>query len=288
MSDELELFGSEMSPVRSWETADVFGVQVLVAVLSDGRRLAELAPIAEWLGYSKAEKAAQVAGGDQVEKLNTAPARGSNRGNPNRLFASREGVNRLVNKSTKPEAVRLQRLWTDEVQIALEDHGTYSLSGVVPALPDFSKTDTQIQVLSQWLETLQANRTLEAKIAADAPLVEQALHHRSTKALTAIPDFANDLKAWAKSTGVDATIYHQDVFDFLAHLKLIIRGNTIRNNCPKADAIEAGYVKAHSHDWGSSARLTRKGYGHAWDRITPHIKATGSARPPAKPKGDAA
>jgi phage antirepressor YoqD-like protein len=124
-------------------------------------------------------------------------------------------------------------------------------------------------------------------IAALEPRAAQADHHRAADGLKALSDFANDLKAWAKREhGV--RVLHQEVFDFLGQIRLIIRGETIRKNQPTAFAIEHGYADVKTTNFetktrglqsGKSTRLTPAGEGYAWDRAVKRIAAHGSLKP---------
>lgn len=126
------------------------------------------------------------------------------------------------------------------------------------------------------------NRT----IAALEPRAAQADHHRAADGLIAIGDFANKLKAWAKQNhGVK--ILHQEVWDFLGQINLIIRGGTVRKNQPTAFAIERDFIRLkegehetnHGTEAHSTPRLTPAGEGWAWDRAARRITEHGSLEP---------
>lgn len=135
-------------------------------------------------------------------------------------------------------------------------------------------------------ERARADRA-EEQVAELAPKAEQADHYRAANGLTAIGDFANDLALWAKENhGVK--LLHVDVRDFMAELGLLIRGKTIRNNEPTAEAQKRGLmrIKHTTYDTrtrGSqstgSARLTQKGCGYVWDRAVRRIAEHGSLAP---------
>lgn len=131
------------------------------------------------------------------------------------------------------------------------------------------------------------NAEAKAVIAELEPKAEQADHYRKANGITAIGDFANDLAMWAQEThGV--VIKQVDVRDYLGELKLLIRGNTIRNNEPTADAQKRGLMRIKHNTYGTntrgvqssaSARLTQAGVAYVWDRATQRIAANGSLKP---------
>lgn len=139
---------------------------------------------------------------------------------------------------------------------------------------------------------LAANQAREierqsTEIAELAPKAEQADHFRKADGLTAIADFANELALWARENH-KVKLLHSEVRDFLGDIGLVIRGNTIRNNEPTADAIKRGLMrpKKNTYDTNtrgvqstSSARFTQKGWGHAWDRAIKRIADNGSLAP---------
>lgn len=122
----------------------------------------------------------------------------------------------------------------------------------------------------------------EKALAIAAPKAQQADAHRAADGLLSVPDFANELAAWAqREHGV--RVLHQQVWDFLGELGLIIRGNTVRRNHPTADAVRRDFVRAkkttYSCSTGSrtaqSPRLTPAGEGWAWDRAVKRIAESG-------------
>jgi phage antirepressor YoqD-like protein len=146
---------------------------------------------------------------------------------------------------------------------------------------------TFAEALRRYADEVEQHEQTRAQLEGAGPKAEQADHHRKADGLKAIGDFANELKAWAKSAhGV--RVKHQEVFDFLGNIKLIIRGDTIRNNQPTAWAIERGYVAVKTTEFetksrglqsGTSTRLTPAGEGFAWDRAVKRIAAHGSLKP---------
>lgn len=210
--------------------------------------------------------------------------------NPRRLFVNREGANRIVLDSRSERARELKAWLADDVMPALEDTGRYEIPRQAPSLDvaDLATLRQLHMAFGQALAMVETERSgrivAEAKVKELEPKAEQAEHFRSADGLQSIGDFANDIKAWAKRThGV--TVKHKQVWDFLAHLKLIIRGNTIRHNHPTAFATDNDYVRlkqstfsrsSGSEGVSASPRLTNDGAGYAWDRMTRYIAEHGT------------
>lgn len=127
----------------------------------------------------------------------------------------------------------------------------------------------------------------KAEIAVLEPKAAQADHHRSADGLKAVGDFANELKAWAKRDH-KVKVLHEDVWDFLGDIGLLIRGNTVRRNQPTAFATERDFVRSKTTEFETntrglqasvSPRLTPAGVGWAWDRAVKRIATHGSLAP---------
>ncbi|HWB34932.1 MAG TPA: phage antirepressor KilAC domain-containing protein [Rugosimonospora sp.] len=134
---------------------------------------------------------------------------------------------------------------------------------------------------------VEAREAMAAQVHELEPRARQADHYRAAEGLTAIGDFANDLALWAREThGVK--VLHREVRNFMAELGLIIRGDTIRNNMPTADAQKRDLLRIkhntfETHTRGvqtsDSARLTPRGCGYVWDRAVRRIEEYGSLAP---------
>jgi phage antirepressor YoqD-like protein len=272
---ELQLFnGSDditTGPtVLRWDTIDLFGVPVLAAELEYFTGIAntvvyELHPVSEFLEYSQAARAAELAGDDQTVTLNTRSQRASNRGNPMRLFVTQIGINRLENQSTKPEAVKIQRLWTDEVRPALESTGTYTVPGALPSL-DLSSLDGIGQVL-------QAAQESYRQLLAE--------RQRADGLLTAVKELAGPAKAWddlvdtgttldvaaaakkLRENGID--IGRTRLYAYLRSIGWVFQ----RTTQPMQSAVDTGYLAV---DWGKTFTNQKTGeeeQGEAKSRVTP-------------------
>jgi DNA-damage-inducible protein D len=146
------------------------------------------------------------------------------------------------------------------------------------------------EALRELAATVEERDTAQAKVIEQAPLVAAEEHHRSSHGLKAVGDFANDLKAWAKTNHPDVKVKHQDVWAHLARLGMVIRGDTVRHNQPTAKAVEQGWCVPKVSDYDTSegarssttTRLTPKGEGYAWDRITAFVEANGTLELPRR------
>ncbi|MEV8637762.1 phage antirepressor KilAC domain-containing protein [Streptosporangium sp. NPDC051023] len=208
---------------------------------------------------------------------------------------------RIKNPDVKDQVVRFQRWVYHDVLPSIRKTGQYG-----PA--QFSKAQLSRKELArQWYEAEEraeleaaradreaAGRMIEAagRRAAEeenavlGPKAAAADHHRSADGLMTLSDFANKLKAWSiQNLGV--RILQKDVFDFLGEIGLICRGDTIRNNRPKAFATDRDFIREKETEYEDkhgvlrisySSRLTPAGDGWAWDRAVTRLEQTGSLR----------
>jgi len=179
------------------------------------------------------------------------------------------GVYRLVMRSNLPAAEAFQDWLAEKVIPAIRRTGSYVVAHQLP---------------TSFADALELAAKQARALEAAAPMVAQAEQHRAADGLVSVPDFANKLKAWAVQThGVD--VKHQEVWDFLGEIGLLIRGDTIRHNHPTADAVKRDFVRRKettvTHSSGKSSnkvspRLTPAGEGWAWDRAVKRIETTGA------------
>ncbi|MFG1846685.1 BRO family protein [Micromonospora carbonacea] len=189
------------------------------------------------------------------------------------------GVYRLTMRSTLPSAEAFQDWLAEEVIPAIRKTGRYEMALAVPK----SFADA-LQLAADQARALEQQ---QAAIAALEPRAQQADFHRAADGLISVADFANKVKAWAAREH-GARILHRQVWDFLADVRLLIRGNTLRHNQPTAWAVERDYVRvketefetnSHGVQVASSPRLTPAGEGFAWDRAVARIADHGSLDP---------
>ncbi|MET8278213.1 phage antirepressor KilAC domain-containing protein [Micromonospora sp. NPDC005174] len=150
------------------------------------------------------------------------------------------------------------------------------------------------QIPQSFADALQlaANQAREIErqqtaIAELEPRAQQADHFRAADGLAAVASFCNDLQLWAHENH-RVKLRHDDIRDFLGDIGLIIRAGSLRRNEPYAEAIKAGLVRPKHSTYGTntrgdqeatSARLTQKGWGYAWDRAVRRIANHGSLAP---------
>ncbi|MFF0864227.1 phage antirepressor KilAC domain-containing protein [Nonomuraea sp. NPDC003560] len=190
---------------------------------------------------------------------------------------------RIKNEATRSQVARFQSWVYREVLPSIRKTGSYT----VPSQPQ------QFQIPRDFAEALelaaQQARAIDAankRMAELEPRAAQADLHRAADGLMAVGDFANKLKAWAKDEhGV--RVLHEEVWDFLGEIGLLIRGNTIRKNQRTAFAAEKDFVRmketeyptaSHGMKTSSSPRLTPAGEGWAWDRAVRRIADNGTLR----------
>lgn len=219
---------------------------------------------------------------DQADRDQTPVRSGSQH---RRMWIVNEsGLYDLVLRSDKPEARPFRRWITSKVLPTLRKTGRYEVAASL-ALPK-----SYAEALRELAATVEERDTAQAKVIEQAPMVAAEEHHRSAHGLKAVGDFANDLKAWAKTNHPGVKVKHQDVWAHLARLGMVIRGDTVRHNQPTAKAVEQGWCVPKVSDYDTSegarssttTRLTPKGEGYAWDRITAFVEANGTLELPRR------
>lgn len=183
---------------------------------------------------------------------------------------------RMVDEPLKAFVKAFQRFVTHEVLPAIRKTGSYSNT---PAL-------TEDQIVQQALTILVAKTaTLEAKVTELEPIAAESMTYRQSAGLRTIQDLANDLRTHALAALPGVHIIQSDVYEHAGRLGLIIRGNTVRNNQPTAQAINAGWVKPArtpiertngSQETKVYTRLTPKGGARLWDGCLNYIAEHGS------------
>lgn len=202
-------------------------------------------------------------------------------GRPNHFvnLITEPGLYSLIMRSRKAEAKAFKRWVTREVLPSIRKTGQYA-ARVVRELDD-------LEVAERYVAALKAKRALEARNAELEPKAAQADHFREADGLFAVAQFANDLALYARENhGVK--LLHEQVRDFLGEIGMVIRSRSIRRNEPTAAALKSGLMRA-KHDTIErstgpqakvSARLTPKGWSHAWDKALAWLAAHGSLDKP--------
>ncbi|WIY84301.1 phage antirepressor KilAC domain-containing protein [Propionimicrobium sp. PCR01-08-3] len=159
-----------------------------------------------------------------------------------------------------------------------------------PAL-DLSSLDSISAILDAGKAALNRAQAAERRALALEGPAAQAQTMREADGLRTISDLANDLKVHAQSNYPGVKVLRDDIFDLAGRCGLIIRGNTVRNNQPTAQAIEAGWVKPKDHEYQTKhhgvratyyARLTPRGYARLWDAAIANLRTYGQVLAPRK------
>lgn len=154
-----------------------------------------------------------------------------------------------------------------------------------PASLDLSDPSSVVRLAEQWLNTAKAYETeRERRLELEGPAAQQEFF-RSSESKQLIGDVANRFKAYAADRYPMVKVYHQDVWDHAGRLNIIIRGGTVRNNQPTAQAIESGWAtssetvyerKSGGKGRSVSPRLTTKGEARLWDGLVRYVEEHGT------------
>ena len=189
---------------------------------------------------------------------------------------SEAGMYEVVIRSDKPEAVNFRRWITTDVLPTIRKTGIYSTA------PELSEDEIVHQALAI---TARRVTQLESRVAELEPAAAHAETFRQAEGLRTIGDVANDFKAHCATNFPGVKVKHQDVWDHAGRLGLVIRGDSIRHNQPTAQAIEAGWARAHRTTYETATRgpqtsvtthLTPKGEARLWDGLASWLGAHGS------------
>jgi anti-repressor protein len=218
------------------------------------------------------------------------------------LYALLQGI-RMRKDHPKLGVVRRFKRWVShDVIPSIRKSGRYELQHLAPAgiviprtLPDALRAYADEVEARERAEVRASVAEGQALVLVERvevlePKAAQADHHRAADGLRSLRDFANEVSAWAMREH-KVRVLQQEVFDFLAEIGLLIRGNTNRHNQPTKMAgdrdfvkVKVGERKSNSSPSGTKAtktsRLTPAGEGWAWDRIHKRITEHGSLRKP--------
>ena len=181
---------------------------------------------------------------------------------------------RMIANSRLPQAERFERWAFEEVLPTVLRTGSY----VAPMSED--------EIVHQALAiTARRVEQLETRVAELEPVAAHAETFRQADGLRTIGDLANDFKAHCSEKFPGVKVKHQDVFDHAGRLGIIIRTASVRHNQPTAQAIEAGWARAHRTTFGTntrgtqtavSTRLTPRGEARLWDGLAAWLGAHGT------------
>lgn len=249
-----------------YEGADVRTVMI------DGEPWFVIADVCRVLGIGKANDAAR---GLEDDETGTDTIRTPS-GDQKMLICSEPGLFSLIMRSRKQEARAFKRWVTHEVLPTIRKTGTYSTA------PELSEDEIVHKALAI---TARRVTQLESRVAELEPAAAHAETFRQAEGLRTIGDVANDFKAHCATNFPGVKVKHQDVWDHAGRLGLVIRGDSIRHNQPTAQAIEAGWARAHRTTYETATRgpqtsvtthLTPKGEARLWDGLASWLGAHGS------------
>lgn len=187
-------------------------------------------------------------------------------------IVNESGMYEVVIRSNGEIAKHFRRWLTNEVLPTIRKTGSFV------AKPK-SLEEQALEIMGALQERV-AEQARELEVAR--PLAEQAKQFREADGYETLSDLANRVQLWAASNAPEYKVLHQHVFDLAGELNVVIRGNTVRNNQPTAQAIKAKWVKVKDvgieHNSGSKsvktyARLTPRGSGRIWDEALRRIQS---------------
>ncbi|YCU34496.1 phage antirepressor KilAC domain-containing protein [Mycobacteroides abscessus] len=133
------------------------------------------------------------------------------------------------------------------------------------------------------------NRTLVAAIERDAPLVAKAEAHTVSDSAIHRQEFAREVITWGLKQH-NIIIRQEQVFRFLGHIGLFIRGERTDTGHATADAVKRGLAftekgtAKNGYAW-ATGKLTARGQDLAWKRIIKYVSETGSLELPRELRG---
>lgn len=252
------------------EVFDFEGVEVRTVVI-DGKPLFVGRDVATVLGYADATNALKQHCRGVAIHHPIADAMG--RSQMTRLIGEPDLL-RMIANSRLPQAERFERWAFEDVLPTVLRTGSY----VAPMSED--------EIVHQALAiTVRRVEQLETRVAELEPVAAHAETFRQADGLRTIGDLANDFKAHCSEKFPGVKVRHQDVFDHAGRLGIIIRTASVRHNQPTAQAIDAGWARAHRTTFGTntrgtvtavSTRLTPKGEARLWDGLAAWLGAHGT------------
>jgi prophage antirepressor-like protein len=230
-----------------------------------GRAYVQAPPFAKALDYRDAANALRILSDDEKGTHIVSTPGGDQRVSV--IFE--DGIWELIFRSTKPSAKAIKAK-VKAILRQLRETGLVDLR---------QQPLTEIEVARRYVAALERNEQLEQTVAEQAPMVAQAEAHRAGYRDITRQEFAREVVTWAEEHGV--RVLHRHVFEFLAHIGLFIAGDRADAGHAKTDAIRAGLARTEkgTTERGrnyATGKLTPKGQGYAWDRITRHIEANGT------------
>ncbi len=249
-----------------YEGADVRTVTI------DGEPWFVAADVAKLLGYSATEAMTRSVDADEkgMQILQT-PGGAQSVG-----VVSEPGLYEAILRSRVSDAQRFKRWVKHDVLPTIRKTGSYSTA---PALSEDEIVHQALAITARRVEQL------ETRVAELEPVAAHAETFRQAEGLRTIGDVANDFKAHCAERFPGVKVKHQDVWDHAGRLGIVIRADSIRHNQPTAQAIEAGWARAHRTVYDTATRgqqtsvtthLTPKGEARLWDGLAAWLGAHGT------------
>ncbi len=123
-------------------------------------------------------------------------------------------------------------------------------------------------------------KMLEAAIERDAPLVAKAEAHTGSDSAVHRQEFSREVITWGMRQK-NIVIRQDEVFRFLGHIGLFIRGERTDTGHATAEALKRGLAftekgtAKNGHAW-ATGKLTARGQDYAWKRITKYVDEHGT------------
>lgn len=273
-------------PIRDWKGSEVSELDLFTTagdgpdashfgLTDDGAAYVVAGPFAKALGYRDAANATRLLddaeAGTQIVSIRSANGIQQKR-EVSVIFE--DGIWELIFRSTLPSAKSIKSR-VKAILRELRETGVVDTRSEAPELPhDYESA------LVHLLDKVRENKALTARVAEQAPMVEQAKAHRAGVRSITRTEFAREIVGWA-ATEHGVKVLHEDVFAFLEHLRLFVRGERSDSGHATTDAIRRDLAEtdkgtAKSGFNYATGKLTPKGQGYAWDRIARHIEANGT------------
>lgn len=244
----------------------LYGSQEVRTIFEGGNLWFVAADVARVLGYSATSAMTRRIDPDEkgVRDLHTLG------GIQSMAVISEPGVYEAVFGSQVEGAQEFKRWVKREVLPQIRKTGSYSVG------MDLTSLDSISAILDAGKAALNRAQAAETRVLQlEGPAAEREFF-RNAQGQQLVGDVANRFISYARDRFPTVKVTHSLVREHAARLGIIIRGNTVRNNQPTAQAIRAGWATASEHTYEDRAevlhrttttRLTPKGEGRLWDGL---------------------
>lgn len=171
-----------------------------------------------------------------------------------------------------------------ETQTALPQTREERMAIGIAAMQEMiAERDEQLEIVTT------ENKVLYAAIERDAPLVAKAEAHTVSDSAIHRQEFAREVITWGMKQH-NIVIKQEQVFRFLGHIGLFIRGERTDTGHATADAMKRGLAftekgtAKNGYAW-ATGKLTARGQDLAWKRITRYVSENGTLELPRELRG---